>query len=314
MNGANASASSRDLHQKLTRVVRQRVALPSDIMIGPHEGEARFIGLAPAIISVVNNFERKIQRARLARENVAGIRLGAERKQRIARAELLEDIAARGKLLRREVMAGARLEGMLAMRGRLAAGRTRDHRRAFVIRLVGHEPIADAGLALLPGVLKLGAVARGVVAIEEMPVPVDAASDEILARLLEDRVALVAIGLEQRVTAPAFELRRQFPAEVAHILEAVIEAEAAIGRMAVRRVAGDEDAADLIFIRDRDAQIPKSDMVEFGGKGETRHALNEALEIVIVGRRTFRHRRVKEPTLADIDAAEELPIAFQIRM
>src|SRR5215469_11787390 len=118
---------------------------------------------------------------------------------------------------------------MLAMRGRLTAGRTRNHGRAFVIGLIGHKPLTNAGLAFLPGALKLGAVARGVIAIEEFPIPIDAPGNEILARLLEDRAALVAIGLQQRIAAPAFELCRQFPTEVAHILEPIVESIAAIG-------------------------------------------------------------------------------------
>src|SRR6185312_2283699 len=102
-----------------------------------------------------------------------------------------------------------RLIRVVAMRRRLAAGRSGDHRRAFVIRLIGHEAIADAGLALGPGALEPFAIALGVIAIEEFPIPFDAAGDEILARLLEDRMAFLAVRLQQLVAAPAFELRLQ---------------------------------------------------------------------------------------------------------
>src|SRR6187551_2355684 len=111
------------------------------------------------------------------------------------------------------MVTGPRRVGMLAMCRGLAAVRPGDHRRAFVIRLVGHQPIADAGLALGPGALKLLAIALGAVAIEELTIPFDATGDEILAGLLEDRMALFAIGLQQLVAAPAFELRRELPAE-----------------------------------------------------------------------------------------------------
>src|SRR6185437_808486 len=81
--------------------------------------------------------------------------------------------------------------------------------------------------------------------------------------------------------------------------------------MAMRRVAGDEDAADAILVGDSDAQVPEPDMVEFALELEPCDAVEQAEEIVILARGAGRHGRVKEKTLADIDAAEELPIAFE---
>src|SRR5439155_14780934 len=132
---------------------------------------------------------------------------------------------------------------------------------------------------------------------------------EILRDLLEDRLALVAVGLQQRVAAPAVQLRGQLPAEIDRILQSVVEAEAAIGRMAVRGVAGDEGAADLVFLRDRDPQIPEADVVELDREGKTRSLVQHAGEVEILARGVLRHRRVEEEALAHVDAAEELPIA-----
>src|SRR5258708_18233893 len=65
--------------------------------------------------------------------------------------------------------------------------------------------------------------------------------------------------------------------------------------------------SDLIFFRDRHAQVPESDVVEFGLERKAGRLVKQAHEIEIVPRRVLGHRRVEEETLADIDAAEELP-------
>ena len=108
--------------------------------------------------------------------------------------------------------------------------------------------------------------------------------------------------------------RRKLPAEIDRVLQAVVEAEAAVGRMAVRGVAGDEHAADLVSLGDRDAQVPEADVVELGLERKARRLLQQAEEIEIVPRGVLRHRRVEEEALADIDAAEELPVALEVRM
>ena len=61
-----------------------------------------------------------------------------------------------------------------------------------------------------------------------------------------------------------FRLRGQLPAEIDNIVEAIVEAVAAIGRMAVRGVAGDKDATDPVFVGDRNAQVPEAHIVELG--------------------------------------------------
>src|SRR5262249_39463929 len=88
----------------------------------------------------------------------------------------------------------------------------------------------------------------------------------------------------------------------------------AIRRMAMGRIAGDEHAADLILLGDGDAQIPEPHIIELAGKLESRGALQQAVEVVVVRGRVGRDRSVKEKSLADVDAAEELTIALQIRV
>jgi hypothetical protein len=84
--------------------------------------------------------------------------------------------------------------------------------------------------------------------------------------------------------------------------------------MRMRGVAGNEDAADLVSLGHRDAQIPEPDIIEVAGERETGDLLQQAVKVVIVPGRIGRHRRMEKPALADVDAAEELPIAAQIRI
>ena len=82
----------------------------------------------------------------------------------------------------------------------------------------------------------------------------------------------------------------------------------------MRGVSGNERASDLIAIGDGDTQIPKSHIVEIADEREACGFVQQREEIVIVLRGIGRHWRVKEPALPGVDAAEELPIAFQIWM
>jgi hypothetical protein len=82
----------------------------------------------------------------------------------------------------------------------------------------------------------------------------------------------------------------------------------------VSGIAGDEDAPDLIVFGHRDAQVPEPDMLELAGEREAGGVPDQGMEVVVVGPGVSRHRGVEEPTLADIDPAEELPVAFQRRV
>src|SRR5690348_11323490 len=104
------------------------------------------------------------------------------------------------------MMSGARLEYMLAVRGRPAARWTDHYRRALVARLIDLCAVADVALLRLPGGLELRLVARRVVAAQKCSIVADAGGDEILRNLLEDRPALVAVGLQECLAAPTVKL------------------------------------------------------------------------------------------------------------
>ena len=80
--------------------------------------------------------------------------------------------------------------------------------------------------------------------------------------------------------------------------------------MRMRGVAGNEDTAGLVSVGDGDAQIPEADIVEFAGERKACHVLKQAVKVVVFARGVGRHRRMKEPALADVDPPEELPIAL----
>src|SRR5262249_52777998 len=117
-----------------------------------------------------------------------------------------------------------------------------------------------------------------------------------------------------RIAAPAFEPRRELPTEIDRVLQPVVEAEAAIGWMTVRRIAGDEDTADLVLFGHRHPQVPEADMLELAGERKSGRAVEQRAEVEIVAGGVLRHRRMEEEALADVDAAEELPVAVQVGM
>ena len=166
------------------------------------------------------------------------------------------------------------------------------------MRLVGHDARCGGIGVLVPRPFELGAVALRAVAIHELAVAPDARLDEILRRLLENRAAFLGIGAQQRVAAPALQLGGELPAEIDHVVEAVVETVGAVRRMRMRGVAGNENAAGLVVLRHRDTQIPEPDIVEVAGEGKARGLLQQAVKIVIIPRGIGRHRRMKEPALA----------------
>src|SRR5689334_3951706 len=144
------------------------------------------------------------------------------------------------------MMPGARRERMRPIGARHAAGWSRDDRRAFIVRRVGAGTIADVALTRLPGALEIGAVAAGIVARQECGVARDPRRDELVGDVAEDRAALRIVGGEQCISAPALQPCGELPAEIDRILEPVVEPEAAVGRMAVRGVSGDEGAPGAV--------------------------------------------------------------------
>src|ERR1019366_3067867 len=104
-------------------------------------------------------------------------------------------------------------------------------RRAFIVRCVGHRPRWRSGHGFLPSPFELLAVPLRTVAIEEIPVGLNTPENEVLGRFPEDRLPLFRVSVQQSLAAPAAQARGQLPAEVSNIVEAIIEAVAAIGRM-----------------------------------------------------------------------------------
>ena len=82
----------------------------------------------------------------------------------------------------------------------------------------------------------------------------------------------------------------------------------------MRGIPGDEHAPHLVPVGDRYAQVPEPDMVERAGEREARDFLDQTVEIEIVLGGVGGDRRMEEPPLSHVDAAEELPIAPEVRM
>src|SRR5215471_14598873 len=212
------------------------------------------------------------------------------------------------------MMTGAGLERVRTAGAARPARRAEHDRRALVMRLVSQN-IGRAEIdVFLPGLLKFGPIALRAIAAQKFPIAADAGFDEIFRGLLEDRPPLFAVSREQRIAAPAVELRRKLPAEIDDIVEPVVEAIGAVRRMGMRGVAGDEDAAGLVSLGHRDPQVPEADIIEVAGERKASRFLQQSMEVEIVARRIRRHRRMEEPAFADIDTAEKLPIAVQLGM
>src|SRR5262245_56648553 len=111
------------------------------------------------------------------------------------------------------MMTGAGLQRMRAVRAAHAARRTKHDRRALIMRLVGSDARSRAIGMIVPGALKLAAIALRAVALEEFTIFADVRLDEIFRGLLEDRAPFLGIGVEQRRTAPAVQRRGDLPAK-----------------------------------------------------------------------------------------------------
>src|SRR5690606_11849189 len=158
------------------------------------------------------------------------------------------------------------------------------------------------------------AIACWIELLEEGAIVLDRLLDEIPRGRGEDRPALGMVAVEQGRSAPAAQYGREFPAEIAGILEAGVDAVSAVRRMAVGGVPCDEDATAAIAVGDRETQVPEADVLEFGREGRANGTMQVGQEVEIVLRGAGRHGRVEEPRLAEIDAAEKLPVAAKVRM
>src|SRR5262245_34183734 len=128
-------------------------------------------------------------------------------------------------------------EAVRAVSGAHAVGRAEYHRRTLVVRLIAEHARGGGVLVLLPGLLEFLPIALRAVAVEEIPVGVDARGDEIFRRVMEDRTPLFGVRAQQRVAAPAVEPGGELPSEIGRVVEPAVEAVSAIGRMAVGGIA-----------------------------------------------------------------------------
>ena len=105
--------------------------------------------------------------------------------------------------------------------------------------------------------------------------------------------------------------RREFPAQVARIFQTGINAIAAVGRVAVRCIAGNKQTACAVSVGDGKAQIPKTDVFHFNFKFSTYRLMQIRLEIKVVSACAGGHRCVKKPGVAKINTPEKLPVTAQ---
>src|SRR5262245_53108625 len=150
--------------------------------------------------------------------------------------------------------------------------------------------------------------------MEEIPIGLNARENEVFRRFPENRLPLFRVSVQQRPATPAVQTRGQLPAEIDNIVEPIVEAVAAIGRMAVRGISGDEDATDPVFVGDRNAQVPEAYIVELAFELESRRLLHEPEAVVVVLRGVVRHRRMKEEGILRVDPAEKPPVALELRV
>src|SRR5579875_1349468 len=160
------------------------------------------------------------------------------------------------------MVTGTRLPGVGSARTGLPARRAVYDRRAFIIGLVRQLILAVAFDPRRPGRPKFELVLLGTIALEPASIGFDPRGDDFLTRLFENRLALLAVGGEERVAAPALEHGRQLPPEIHRVFEPAVQAVAPVRRVAMGGVPGDEDAPRSIRLRDRNSVVPKPDVVE----------------------------------------------------
>ena len=132
---------------------------PGDVSVGTNEDEIGLIGGAAVTITVAHGLERDAQCLRRTLEAGHGAVIGAEGEQGKILAQFLEHIAPGRQKLRRQVMAGAGLEGVSAAGAAGTVRRSEHDGRAFVVRLVGKHARCCGISVLGPRALGFGAVA-----------------------------------------------------------------------------------------------------------------------------------------------------------
>src|SRR5262245_48086996 len=177
----NASSPSRRHADHGADIAGGPIPAPDHILVWPDQDEPGLVPLQFPPVAIANGLQGDPERACRLFEAANDAVVGIERQKGIARPELLEYVAARGERLRREMVAGARLEHVRAVRAAFAFQGAGDHRRSLVIRLVALHPRPAFVFARLPRPLEFLPIALRVVARQESGIFCDPRRDEILA-------------------------------------------------------------------------------------------------------------------------------------
>src|SRR6516162_6000367 len=82
--------------------------------------------------------------------------------------------------------------------------------------------------------------------------------------------------------------------------------------MAVGRVPGDERPALTVGISDVDAQVPEAHMLEVAGRGKSRSALYQGMDVKVACRRIPGYGCVEEPGSGGVNPSEEPPASLKL--
>jgi hypothetical protein len=190
---------------------------------------------------VAQDFEGNPEGGGRSFERTHSLCRSVESQQHKAAAQFFEEVAARRKLARCYMVTGPRLEHVRAARASDATRRSEHDGRSLIIGLEIGDDRSGAGFEFHPVAGEGLRIAAGIVAIDHLPLPLDAGRYEFVANLLKYGPTFEIVGIKQPVTGPTVETRGQLPRQIGRIFEPVVDAET-IGRMRMRGVPRDEDS------------------------------------------------------------------------
>src|SRR5262249_502521 len=247
-------------------------------------------------------------------ERATNCLLPVEAQERKARPQPLKDVLSRGERLRRKMMSRARPERMGATRAAAPPRRSPHDRRSLAVWLKDMDLGACARLALRPRALEAGSVAERTERCKEAAIIGNRLFDEIARRRLKDGATLGIVRLQQVLAAPTLQHRGKLPSQIARILKPDVDAIPPVRRMAVGGIACNKDAARAIALGNREAQVPKPDVIERNAKLGTGRGVEKVGKVEGVPGRGGWDGSVEKPAAAEIHAAEELPVAVKLRV
>ena len=169
-------------------------------------------------------------------------------------------------------------------------------------------------LTSLPFTLKRAPVTIRTECVEEVSISRDCPLDKIPCRRLKDRPSFFVISVQEPGPGPALQRSGKLPAKVYGILETGVDAIATIGRMAVCRITGNEDAALPVSICRGNPKLPEPDMLELDVELCPYCGMEILPEVEIILCRPEWDRRMEEPRRSEIHPAEEFPVSLQFRI